>query len=217
MRKFPISVIYYGLDTETFTPRSKTHVRAALGIPENVSVIMFAAELMTVRRKGLGTLVEALKGITGETDSVLLSVGRRMPELSEINQASAFRTREQRLPFVTALQRGRCVCNSICAGSIWPDGVGSDGMWNASGGLGSRRHSRNCAGQCDWVVSSGGVARCTARSDFEVAARFRKACADVCELPARGAGKLYARGAGESVRESLSRGYRPTFEGSLER
>lgn len=42
---------------------------------------MFAAELMTIRRKGLGTLVEAMNEMAAQKNLVLLSVGRRMPEL----------------------------------------------------------------------------------------------------------------------------------------
>ena len=81
LRGRPITAIHYGLDTETFTPRNKLHARGALGIPADASVIMFAAELMTIRRKGLGTLVEAMHEMAAQRNLVLLSVGRRMPEL----------------------------------------------------------------------------------------------------------------------------------------
>jgi glycosyltransferase involved in cell wall biosynthesis len=81
LRGLPITAIHYGLDTETFAPRNKLHARGALGIPADTSVIMFAAELMTIRRKGLGTLVEAIHEMAAQRNLMLLSVGRRMPEL----------------------------------------------------------------------------------------------------------------------------------------
>jgi glycosyltransferase involved in cell wall biosynthesis len=81
LRGLPITAIHYGLDAETFAPRNKLHARGALGIPADASVIMFAAELMTIRRKGLGTLVEAMHELAAQRNLMLLSVGRRMPEL----------------------------------------------------------------------------------------------------------------------------------------
>jgi glycosyltransferase involved in cell wall biosynthesis len=83
LRKFPITSVHYGLDTETFAPRSKLHVRGALGIPADARVIMFAADLITTRRKGLGTLVDALHGMAVKGNFLLLSVGRQMPELPD--------------------------------------------------------------------------------------------------------------------------------------
>jgi glycosyltransferase involved in cell wall biosynthesis len=79
--RIPITAIHYGLNTEIFAPRNKLHARGALSIPVDASVIMFAAELMTIRRKGLGTLVEAMHGMAAQKNLMLLSVGRRMPEL----------------------------------------------------------------------------------------------------------------------------------------
>jgi glycosyltransferase involved in cell wall biosynthesis len=81
LRKFPIQTIHYGLDTTVFIPRDKCHVRGALGIPVDARVVMFGAELLSIRRKGLGTLVEALKSAAADEKLLLLSVGRRMPEL----------------------------------------------------------------------------------------------------------------------------------------
>lgn len=81
LRGLPISAIHYGLDTETFAPRNKENARGVLGIPANASVIMFAAELMSIRRKGLGSLVEAMHEMAAQKNLMLLSVGRRTPEL----------------------------------------------------------------------------------------------------------------------------------------
>ncbi len=81
LSKFPITPIHYGLDTEVFMPRDKAHVRGALGIPTEALVIMFAAELMTIKRKGLETLLTALQRLPASQNLLLLSVGRRMPQL----------------------------------------------------------------------------------------------------------------------------------------
>jgi glycosyltransferase involved in cell wall biosynthesis len=81
LQKFPVETIHYGLDTAIFTPRDKSQVRGALGIAADARVVMFGAELLSIRRKGLATLVEALRGVRGEEKLLLLSVGRRMPEL----------------------------------------------------------------------------------------------------------------------------------------
>jgi glycosyltransferase involved in cell wall biosynthesis len=82
LRKFSVETIHYGLDTAIFTPRDKAHVRGALGIAADARVVMFGAELLSIRRKGLAALVEALKGVNGQEKLVLLSVGRRMPKLN---------------------------------------------------------------------------------------------------------------------------------------
>jgi glycosyltransferase involved in cell wall biosynthesis len=74
--RFPVTFIHYGLDTEIFAPRSKMHVRVALGIPAAANVIMFAADAMTIRRKGLETLVNAILDMAGQSNLLLLSVGR---------------------------------------------------------------------------------------------------------------------------------------------
>jgi glycosyltransferase involved in cell wall biosynthesis len=83
LRNFPITSIYYGLDVDTFSPRNKLQARGALGIPSGVSVIMFAADSVTNRRKGLATLAGALAGIAPQLDLLLLSVGRGKPAISE--------------------------------------------------------------------------------------------------------------------------------------
>lgn len=81
--RFPISPIYYGLDADTFTPRSKLQARGVLGIPLGPSVIMFAADSVTNRRKGLATLADALARMANRLDVLLLSVGRGKPAISE--------------------------------------------------------------------------------------------------------------------------------------
>lgn len=79
--KFPISSIHYGLDVECFAPRDKLSARKVLGIPSEAFVIMFAADSVAIRRKGLSTLVEALGSMTNAPNLLVLSAGRGVPRL----------------------------------------------------------------------------------------------------------------------------------------
>ncbi len=75
LRDFPITVIPNGLDTDDFAPRDKAFARATLGMPQDAKIVLFAAESLTVKRKGFGLLLEALAGLHNEPDLLLLSVG----------------------------------------------------------------------------------------------------------------------------------------------
>ena len=75
LRDFPVTVIPNGLDTQDFAPRDKTFARDTLGVPRDARVVLFAAESLTVKRKGFGLLLEALKGLQDEPNLLLLSVG----------------------------------------------------------------------------------------------------------------------------------------------
>ena len=75
LSRFPCSVIPYGLDTEIFAPRDRLLARSSLGIAQDAKVILFAADGINVRRKGLHLLLDALQGLHSEGQVVLLSVG----------------------------------------------------------------------------------------------------------------------------------------------
>lgn len=79
LRKFPVTVIPYGLDTDTFCPQPQDKARAQLGIPGDVGVILFVSHGVNLRRKGLAFLRDALK--RGAGDTWLLSIGQGKPEL----------------------------------------------------------------------------------------------------------------------------------------
>jgi glycosyltransferase involved in cell wall biosynthesis len=75
LSRFPCSVIPYGLDTDVFAPRDRLFARSSLGIAPDAKVILFAADGINVRRKGLHLLLNALKGLPSDQRVVLLSVG----------------------------------------------------------------------------------------------------------------------------------------------
>ncbi|HEX2092492.1 MAG TPA: glycosyltransferase family 4 protein [Longimicrobiaceae bacterium] len=78
LKRFPVSTIHYGLDTEVFTPREKSAARQALGIPAEARVLLFVADSVENRRKGFPLLVRALEGLN-HPDLFLISIGRGSP------------------------------------------------------------------------------------------------------------------------------------------
>lgn len=78
---FPVSTIHYGLDTDVFAPRGRAASREVLGLPAEASVVLFVAESVEDRRKGLAHLVEALEGMSGFPDLLLVSIGAGKPVL----------------------------------------------------------------------------------------------------------------------------------------
>ena len=75
LKNFPVSVIPNSVDNSVFRPRSRELARQALEIPQDARVVLFVANTMTVKRKGLRLLVEALGSIQSSTNLFLLSVG----------------------------------------------------------------------------------------------------------------------------------------------
>jgi glycosyltransferase involved in cell wall biosynthesis len=70
----PTTVIPYGLDTADFAPRDKLFSRDLLSIPADAAVVLFAADSVNNRRKGVQYLIDALNGL--QLDNLfLLSVG----------------------------------------------------------------------------------------------------------------------------------------------
>ena len=74
LKRFQVSTIHYGLDTEEFAPRDRAQARAILGIPADAKVILFGAHSVNEKRKGYQYLVEALNQL--KIDNLfLLSMG----------------------------------------------------------------------------------------------------------------------------------------------
>ena len=73
--KFPVSVIPNGLDTNEFAPRNKRAAREILDLPADARIVLFAAEYVTLRRKGLDLLVAALGQLREIPTLFLLSMG----------------------------------------------------------------------------------------------------------------------------------------------
>jgi glycosyltransferase involved in cell wall biosynthesis len=74
-QKFEVSVIPYGIDLKTFQPRNKRAAREALGLESDAKVVLFVADQVTNRRKGLDLLLAALDSLGDRQDIQLLTVG----------------------------------------------------------------------------------------------------------------------------------------------
>lgn len=67
--------IYYPLDTTRLNRRDKSAAKRALGLPENRLIVGFASTSLRNTRKGLATLLDALRTIEASTPLALLSFG----------------------------------------------------------------------------------------------------------------------------------------------
>jgi glycosyltransferase involved in cell wall biosynthesis len=79
---FPVTVIPNGLDINEFAPRDREAAREILGLPVQGRIVLFAADYMQDRRKGLSLLIEALDDLKGIENLFLLSMGSGHPETS---------------------------------------------------------------------------------------------------------------------------------------
>src|SRR5215471_6550117 len=82
-RRFEITTIPYGLDTEVFRPRTRAVGREVFGIPQGMRIVMFAAQWLDIHRKGLDLLIAALDGmdIDGKIGLVSIGSGRSLDAL----------------------------------------------------------------------------------------------------------------------------------------
>jgi glycosyltransferase involved in cell wall biosynthesis len=84
IRKFPVTVIPYGLDLDVFAPCNKKSAREVLGIPQQAKAVLFLADGMDNERKGFQFLAQALAGMNGSeqvANLTLISLGRNKPKL----------------------------------------------------------------------------------------------------------------------------------------
>jgi glycosyltransferase involved in cell wall biosynthesis len=70
-----VSIIPNGLDIEEFAPRDKGFCRDLWGIGRDANVVLFAAESVANIRKGFAHLADALAGMRGIENLLLVSVG----------------------------------------------------------------------------------------------------------------------------------------------
>ena len=83
LRRFAVTIIPNGVDTNVFAPHDRAACRSALGIPQNARVILFIANEVMIRRKGFALLRQALDGVAGQIEHlVLLSAGEGKPRLA---------------------------------------------------------------------------------------------------------------------------------------
>lgn len=78
-RRFPVSVIPNGVDTDVFSPQDRVVARAALQVPQDTNVILFVADAVDVKRKGFVLLAEALAGLSDFPRLFLISLGSGEP------------------------------------------------------------------------------------------------------------------------------------------
>ena len=79
LSRFRCSVIPNGLDTEVFRPQNPQAARERFGIPLDAEAILFVADGIHIRRKGLHLLVEALAGGKLDSELFLISLGPGFP------------------------------------------------------------------------------------------------------------------------------------------
>jgi glycosyltransferase involved in cell wall biosynthesis len=60
-RAVDVSVIPYGIDTNIFRPQSKTTARDAIGLNRDAFWFLFGGDNMSIKRKGIDILVEAIR------------------------------------------------------------------------------------------------------------------------------------------------------------
>jgi glycosyltransferase involved in cell wall biosynthesis len=78
LNKFPVTIIPNGLDTDVFAPRDRKIAREILGLPQEATIILFVASNVQIRYKGFLQLTEALSGLKGQNNLLLMSVGTKL-------------------------------------------------------------------------------------------------------------------------------------------
>lgn len=77
LKRFPVTVIANGLDSDDFAPRDRMFARDVLGVPRDARVVLYVAQSLTNKRKGFAPLLEALTGIEKDVPNTwLVTVGR---------------------------------------------------------------------------------------------------------------------------------------------
>lgn len=68
-------IIYNSIDISLFKQYDKLSARKLLGIPAEANVFMFCCQYLTVARKGLNILVEAINKLDANVNNVFITVG----------------------------------------------------------------------------------------------------------------------------------------------
>lgn len=82
VKRFPVTIIPCGVNVDEFVPRGKQYARAELGIPQDVSVLLFVASDLGSRLKGFELLAEAVRSLTDTSNLMVVSVGAGIPEVN---------------------------------------------------------------------------------------------------------------------------------------
>lgn len=81
LRKFPVTIIPNGVDTEMFAPRDRRFAREILGLPQDATILLFIAVMAEMPYKGFSMLAQALAGLSDVKNLCVVSVGIGKPEL----------------------------------------------------------------------------------------------------------------------------------------
>jgi glycosyltransferase involved in cell wall biosynthesis len=74
--RFPLTVIPYSLDTEVFRPHEKQLARKTFDLPADAQIVLFVADSVEEKRKGLQQLLQAIEGMRVANGLCLASLGR---------------------------------------------------------------------------------------------------------------------------------------------
>jgi glycosyltransferase involved in cell wall biosynthesis len=77
LNRFPVTIIPNSLDTDVFAPRDRKFAREILGLPQDATIILFVAFVVQLGYKGFLPLTEALSGLKGQDNLLLISVGTK--------------------------------------------------------------------------------------------------------------------------------------------
>jgi glycosyltransferase involved in cell wall biosynthesis len=97
MGRFPATIIPNGLDVGDFAPRDKKFSREFFDLPPQAKVVLFAADTAATVRKGFAYLAEALQGMTGVPDLLLVSVGGGEPKIAGVPHRHLGRIKDDRV------------------------------------------------------------------------------------------------------------------------
>jgi len=70
-----VQTIHYSLDFDVFYPLSKKNAKSILGLPLDKKIILFGAENILIKRKGLDLLLGAINSLTNKNEVFLTTFG----------------------------------------------------------------------------------------------------------------------------------------------
>ena len=76
-QRFQRVTIPYGIDTAVFRPIARRQARAELGLPADAKILLFVADILGERRKGLGLLFQALEGLREVHNLLVVTLGSK--------------------------------------------------------------------------------------------------------------------------------------------
>src|SRR5947199_3893035 len=97
MGRFSVTVIPNGLDVRDFAPRDRLFSRDFFDLPPQAKIVLFAADTAATVRKGFACLAEALKGMSGVDDLLLVSVGGGEPKIDGVPHRHLGRIKDDRV------------------------------------------------------------------------------------------------------------------------